>query len=238
MKKIFASQLTVLLLLLVVTAFGQDGSGLLRVQGKAERSVSPNETSIYLMIEAKGMDYKSTLEKLGRNGDDLVKTLKKLGYAEEKFNTIDLNVYVNSLYINGQRIDSGFVGRQNLKLVLPYEKKSIIDILNKVGESSANPTISFSFGISGDTEKSIREELMKAAVYDAKSKAEILANAGDCTISGISEISYGAIANVPVQYARTAVFEKMEDPGFGGFNVANIDIVETVDITFSITDNK
>ena len=238
MNKFFAIPLAVVLFLHVVTAYGQDGPGLLHVQGKAERSVSPDETTIYFMIEAKGIDYNATLEKLGRYGDDLVKTLKKLGYAEEKFKTTDLNVHVNSQYINGQRIDSGFVGRQNLKLVLPYDKKAIIDILNRVGESSANPAISFSFGISSDTEKSIRKELMQAAVHDAKAKAEILAAAGDCALTGIREISYGIIDAVPMQYARTALYEKLEDPGFGGFNVAAIEIMETVDVTFSITESR
>lgn len=213
---------------------GNDTSGILRVHGKAETRVSPDEAVIHFSLESKALEYDHTVNSLGEKADDLERTLSKLGFEENRIKTVSFNVSRNYVYRNNQRQDSGYVARQSLSVEFPYEREKVIRLINGVSGSLADPSLSFNFRLSKSRIKEVNHDLMAMAVKDARTRADILAASAGVMITGISEINDNASLEPGPQMYRMRETDASDEPGFGGFNVEDLSITRTVEVIYRI----
>lgn len=222
------------LLTLTVSAYAQS---VLSVEGNASMAVKPTTTTINLNIESKHTSYPGAVQSMIERVDQLTKDLKKLGFEDKDIVTSNFNVNQSRIYVRNQWKDSGFVATQNLIVSFDQDKKKLLEVLNTATKSSSRPSISLSFGLDASKKESVKNELIKLAVSDAKTKADIIAAASGYQITGIKEIRYGELNRSPLpmyEAAASRSFMKTADVEIANFEASDLRFNESISIVYTI----
>ncbi|WP_421871838.1 SIMPL domain-containing protein [Marinoscillum sp.] len=218
-------------------AFAATAQSTLSVQGNASLAVKPTQTTVNLNIESKDATYPGAVESMINRVEQLSKDLKKLGFKDSDIITSNFNVNQGRVYVKNMWKDSGFVATQQLMVTFPQDKKKLLDVLNTVTKSSAKPSINLSFGLDVTKKEEVKNELIKLAVKDAKTKAEIIASASAYNITGIKSIEYGRANNGPqpmYEVVASDTFLKAANVEMSNFEAADLRYNETVFIVYTI----
>ncbi|MEQ8469897.1 MAG: SIMPL domain-containing protein [Marinoscillum sp.] len=209
----------------------------LTVEGSAMVAVTPTTTTVNLTIESSNAEYVGALNDLTKRIDLLTKELKKAKFEESQILTSNFNVHNSRIRVNDIWKDSGFVATQTVVVTFPHKKERLIEVLNSVTNSGARPTINLSFGLDDERKGKVKNELMKLAVKDSKSKAELLAGAADHKVVGIKEIRYGQTNSSPgplYERMETMAFNKMADVQISNFEVSELTFSDGVTVVYLI----
>jgi len=226
-----------LLVFLSVELTAQDSISTLRVRGNSELSVKPTQTVISLTIKSIQPTYAGSVENLINRVDVLTKVLTDIKFKEEEIITSNFSVNENKIYVKGEWKDSGFVALQTLKIQFEQDKKRLLEVLNTTTSSNAAPEISLSFEIDNERKLKLKSELIKLAVRDAKTKADLIANEAGYKIIGIKEINYGLGYSEADELYAVADMENLEvelDIELSNFEVSNLTFSDFVNVVFII----
>ena len=212
----------------------QQEQGTLHVQGTSSLRVEPDEAVARFSYEIIRMDYKTAVQDLGREADQLKKTLGQEDLNSENLKTVLFNIGINRIYVKGHQKDSGYVARQILEIKFPYESQELIDLMNRISRSKTDPDITFSFQLSENEMKKVKTELIKQAVQDAAKKAGVITEASGTAVSGIVEIKYGEFSGPEPPMYRMMEARAADEPSYGGFNVQELTFSESIEITYAI----
>ncbi|MBS0000108.1 MAG: SIMPL domain-containing protein [Cyclobacteriaceae bacterium] len=231
------TKMTIISLTMLLVPFmgsSQQEQGMLRVQGSSTIKVKPDEAIARFSYEIIQMDYKTTVKSLGREADQLKKTLRQEGFNEENLKTVVFNVGVNRIYVKGHQQDSGYVARQVLEIKFPYKPEDLINLMNKISGSKTDPDVTFSFQLSDSEMEKVRMDLIRMAVEDARKKAGVIAGTSGTEIAGIREINYGEFSSPESPMYRMMESKAIDEPAYGGFIVQELTFSESIDITYVI----
>jgi len=226
--------ISILLLLGSFLSYSQQEYGILKVQGMSSMQVRPDEAVARFSFEIIQMDYEKTIKILGDKADQLKNTLKKAEFNEENLETVMFNVNINRIYQRGQQKDSGYVARQIMELKFPYQPENMIRLINSVSGTNTGPGIMFSFQLSDQQMETVKMELITMAVKDARQKAEVIAKSSMTFIDGVKEIVYGGITGPEPQMLRVMESTAAIESNYGGFNVQDLTMKESIEITYLI----
>lgn len=231
-----------ILLIIIIFAFNslsraQDASSpsLLTVQGVSEMSVKPTQTIVSLTIKSEEKTYAGAVKSLIERVNILSTNFKEIEFEEKNIMTSNFQVNKNQININGKWIEEGFIAVQSLKVVFKQDKKRLLEVLNTATSSKANPEIAIAFDLDNISIINTRNELIKAAVKDAKSKAEIIAKEANYQISGIKEINYMNTFYYPRGRGGLVESNMYMDKTISNFEVESLTFSENVSIVFEIT---
>lgn len=226
--------ITILVLLLIATwTFAQES--MLQVEGNSAVSVKPTTTTVNLTIESSNAEYVGALNNMTKRIDLLTKELMKNKFKESEILTSNFNVHNSRIRINDMWRDSGFVATQTVVITFPHSKERLIEVLNSVTNSGARPTINLSFGLDDERKGKVKNELIKLAVKDARSKGDLLAESAGYKITGIKEIQYGQTNSGPgplYDRMKTMAFNEMADVQISNFEVSDLTFSDGVTITY------
>ncbi len=230
MKKILFT-----LIALLSFSFSQAQNGTIIVSGYAEMEVIPDKVKTSFSLEQIAASYENAVNQLNEQTKTLSRTLIRQGFEEEDIKTLYFNVRPYFEYKEGKRIDKGFRASQNLELVFNYEKTKLGDLIKSIASSDATPNFNISFFLSDDLRASMKEELLTAAVKDARKTGDILAIAAGSQISGFKEITYGVAQPLPApRYQADMMMAKAESADFAGMEAKAIKLSEQVSIVWSV----
>ncbi len=204
------------------------------ISGISSMSVKPDETSISLAISTLRLQYEDAIDDLNRKTRDLTKQLRKVNFRDDDIKTTDFTVRKNTIYRYGHRVDSGFIAAQYLTVTFPYDRERIGDIIKKIGGSDAGADLQFSFGLSDATRKSLRDQLIRMAVEDAKEKASIIAAAAGIQLKGISNIKYSEMGGMPQIRSYKSMARMDESAPEAQVEAKEIEIGEQIQISWTI----
>lgn len=210
-----------------IQVFGQDNPSLLHVSGEAKIAVKPTLTAVTLTIRSSGNSYAGAVEDLINRVDILSEVLSSLDFKEKEILTSNFSVDKNFVYAQGERKEKGFIGLQTLKVQFELEKERLLKVLTAVASSSADPEIALSFDLDGVQKAKLKDQLLRQAVKDAQSKAQLIAEQANQQITGIKDIKYGVgHSNLPTPVP----FASMKAESRVGTEFSNF---EASDLTFS-----
>ena len=184
MKKIVSLFLAILVILSVPTLAFADSD--ITVSGTGEVLVPADAAVVSLGVSASD----SEVLKAQRKANEAIASIRKAliagGIAEEDINTDYINIYAMYDYSDGVEKLTAYNANSTLAIrVTDIEKVGeVIDLAFGAGANTLNG-VTFS---ATDT-KDARERAMRAAVEDAKAKAEILADAAGLKILGVEDVS-------------------------------------------------
>lgn len=227
--------------ILVVTFFcappsqGQISNNL-EIRGQSQMKAIPDEVTCLLQNKVINKDYDETLKALDRELKEVKKVLLKLEFPENQIKSKNFSIGVNRIYQRGTPRDSGYVARQDLEITFVFNKEKVLDLLNEVSESKAQPSLSFGYGFTEETEKALEDQLIENAVADAHDKAILIAKAAGIKLGSIKRIQYDPVPVRQPQIMAMAERSLARDDGmdFGGFQVPELELSRSLVIEWAI----
>lgn len=146
---------------------------LIEVEGYAERKIAPDEAVFSIALEEKALKVNDAVNVLNKKTQNLSEALKKAKIKDYTLVADNYSVDVNRIYRNGSARDSGYVARQNLRIVTSAtntDLQKIVDAIQGAGDMSYN----LHFGIADATRKSLENTLLTEALKDAEARALLI----------------------------------------------------------------
>ena len=239
MKHRFLIGLAMALVLVMTMAFAAASAepATISVSGTGETLVPADSAVISLGVSAREKDVLQAQQKVNEAIASIREALIGFGVEEENINTDYLSIYAWYDYSNDMETIAGYNASSTLAIKVTKLESAgeIIDIAFKAGANTLN-------GISFSAEKTdeARAESLKAAVADARAKAEVLAEAAGMKITGIRTIaegntySYDSGAN---NFSSKRTYEMVEeaesDASYGTLvQAAKLVVTATVTVVF------
>lgn len=200
----------VFILLLTISANAQEKPRI-TVEGISEMKIMPDEALITISLSEKALNTAAVTNALNKKSKAVADALKKSGVSDYLFTADNYYVNINRIYTKGSAKDSGYVATQNLRVVVKNSEKDLIKIVETV-QKAADMGFQLSFRVSGEKQKSFQEELLRAALEDARKKANIIANSLDLGELTPFHIDYSSSQPFqPVMYRAEAMMMKSAD---------------------------
>ena len=163
------------------------------VKGVGAVSVKPDLIVLGLKITTKDYEYDSTMKVAAERIDALNKSLEAAGFEKKAAKTTDFRVDTSYRSVKNEKGDyksvfEGYDCVHRLKVEFDFDTKRLARALSEISKCIAKPEISIDFTVKDPT--AVSEELLKAAVKNAREKAEILCGASGAKLGEPVTIDY------------------------------------------------
>lgn len=226
----FAALILALALMMTTVALADT---TITITGSGEIPVAADTAVISLGVSYQDADVQKAQARVNETIAAIRALLTENGIPQESLNTDFLNIY--ALYDYSETEEKVVAYRANNNLAIQVkDMEQVGEIIDLAFSAGANTLNGVSFSAKNVDE--IKPEAMKAAVADARAKAEILAAAAGLKITGIEAISEGATYSYDrgISNFANAKYDMEEDAGSYGTYVqaAKLAVSSTVTIVF------
>ena len=205
------------------------------VTGSGEALVPADTAIVSLGASARDADVLKAQEKVNTAIADIRQALLDAGIAEEDINTGYINIYAWYDYSSGMEELTGYNANSTLA-IRTTDMEKIGEIIDIAFHAGANTLDGISFSAS-DT-KEAEALALKAAVADAKTKAQILAEASELKLAGIESINesgtYSFDRGLMSNFAGDGAVMAYEEAGAGTYvRAAKVTVSASITIVWS-----
>ena len=171
--------------------FAQNASTL-SILGEAKKMVTPDVAVIQINLSAKDKTQAGSYNNLVTKSNDVLTKLKQFGFDEKQIKLSQFSITPEYKYDNGSNNLVGYNGTQHFTVKFFMDKEKIFSIYEKLTDNSATSEISVNLNIecSDELKSKTQNELIEAAIDDAKTKANIIARKANYTLGKILKIGY------------------------------------------------
>ena len=203
------------------------------VNGTGETRISADTAVISLGVSARDRDVLKAQQTVNENSAGIRQALLSNGVAEENINTDYMSIY--AIYDYNEDVEKVQAYNASTTLAVKVtDMDSVGKLIDEAFAAGANTLNGISFSAS-DTDEA-RNESLKAAVGEARAKAEVLAEASGLKITGIETISEGNVYSYDNSVSNFSAkrMEGTADTGYGTMvQAAKLIVSVTVSITFT-----
>ena len=200
------------------------------VSSDGKVTVLPDVGYITLGIETKDVDVKAAEDENSKIMDDIMKALKDFDIEDTDIKTTGYNIYPQYAEYSDEKPTSYSV--YNTVEITVKNLEDMSGIIDAAVEAGANRANNIRFGVL-DREESYNEAL-KNAVANARSRAEVLADAAGLKIVGVVTVNENSSST---QYYYTdMVYARAEDTAEAAPSISagDMDITARVSVTFEV----
>ena len=163
------------------------------VKGIGAVSVKPDLIVLRLSMETAEYEYDAAMKAAAEKIDFLNKALEAAGFEKKSAKTADFRVRADYDRLNDGKgnYTSVFMGYKcwhELKIEFDFDTKRLAKALSEISKCIAKPEISIDFTVKDSS--AVSGELLKAAVKNAREKAEILCAASGAKLGELLSIDY------------------------------------------------
>lgn len=156
-------------------------------------SVKPDLIVLRLSMETAEYEYDAAMKAAAEKIDFLNKALEAAGFEKKSAKTADFRVRADYDRLNDGKgnytsVFMGYKCRHELKIEFDFDTKRLAKALSEISECIAKPEISIDFTVKDSS--AVSGELLKAAVKNAREKAEILCAASGAKLGELLSIDY------------------------------------------------
>lgn len=217
----------------------------IKVSGQGELSLKPD--TICLIIKTKGVEkeYEEAVKKSAEATRILKEYLEKSGLPAEdlKTSSFSINAEYESYRDFRDEYKKKFIGysfHHDTSIDFPNDNKQLGKTLYAISHCPVK--VQFSIQYTVKDKEAAKKELLKLAVQDAKSKAEVLAEASGVKLGDVQDINYSwdevHIYSQPVDMApqrfASARAMNLEDSYDIDINADDIKISDSVNVVWEI----
>lgn len=182
----------------------------LTISGKASTEVTPDITVINLNLSAEDKSYSTSVDLLQGKADEIKSFLKKKGISKDFIKSENFNITKSYVYENRKQIFKGYKATLNINIEILNDNALANKVINSIGESNSDASINIYHKLSQELKDSVNDQLIEAAIEDAKKKAEIIARATDQQLGHITKINYGVEENISISPRAEVAFMAMD----------------------------
>lgn len=163
------------------------------VKGIGAVSVKPDLIVLRLSMETAEYEYDAAMKAAAEKIDFLNKALEAAGFEKKSAKTADFRVRADYDSLNDGKgnytsVFMGYKCRHELKIEFDFDTKRLAKALSEISKCIAKPEISIDFTVKDSS--AVSDELLKAAVKNAREKAEILCAASGAKLGELLSIDY------------------------------------------------
>lgn len=163
------------------------------VKGIGAVSVKPDLIVLRLSMETAEYEYDAAMKAAAEKIDFLNKALEEAGFEKKSAKTADFRVRADYDRLNDGKgnytsVFMGYKCRHELKIEFDFDTKRLAKALSEISKCIAKPEISIDFTVKDSS--AVSGELLKAAVKNAREKAEILCAASGAKLGELLSIDY------------------------------------------------
>lgn len=163
------------------------------VKGIGAVSVKPDLIVLRLSMETAEYEYDAAMKAAAEKIDFLNKALEAAGFEKKSAKTADFRVRADYDRLNDGKgnytsVFMGYKCRHELKIEFDFDTKRLAKALSEISKCIAKPEISIDFTVKDSS--AVSGELLKAAVKNAREKAEILCAASGAKLGELLSIDY------------------------------------------------
>lgn len=163
------------------------------VKGIGAVSVKPDLIVLRLSMETAEYEYDAAMKAAAEKIDFLNKALEAAGFEKKSAKTADFRVHADYDRLNDGKgnytsVFMGYKCRHELKIEFDFDTKRLAKALSEISKCIAKPEISIDFTVKDSS--AVSGELLKAAVKNAREKAEILCAASGAKLGDLLSIDY------------------------------------------------
>lgn len=216
-----------------VIAQGDGEDDVITVTGSASAKVVPDEAKVVVGVLTRAQSASEAMSLASEAANRVVSALKGLGISERDLRTVGIQVGPEYDCSSGRCQLVGYIATNTIEVTLRG------GFLGKAGEvldtavgAGANAVHGVSFYVSEEKRGQMARDLLRAAVSDARAKAETVARELGLRVVGASRVSvnlYEPIPQaVPAEAVRTAAQSTPVMPGEQEFRI-------TVSVVFRVS---
>lgn len=166
------------------------------VKGIGAVSVKPDLIVLRLSMETAEYEYDAAMKAAAEKIDFLNKALEAAGFEKKSAKTADFRVRADYDRLNDGKgnytsVFMGYKCRHELKIEFDFDTKRLAKALSEISKCIAKPEISIDFTVKDSS--AVSGELLKAAVKNAREKAEILCAASGAKLGELLSIDYNRV---------------------------------------------
>lgn len=163
------------------------------VKGIGAVSVKPDLIVLRLSMETAEYEYDAAMKAAAEKIDFLNKALEAAGFEKKSAKTADFRVRADYDRLNDGKgnytsVFMGYKCRHELKIEFDFDTKRLAKALSEISKCIAKPEISIDFTVKDSS--AVSGALLKAAVKNAREKAEILCAASGAKLGDLLSIDY------------------------------------------------
>ncbi|WP_445475395.1 SIMPL domain-containing protein [Methanococcoides methylutens] len=176
------------------------------ITGDAQTNIAPDTASLSIGVVVQSPTAKEASDENAVLMNAVIKELKDFGLQDNEIKTSYVSVYPVYSY-DGEPTIEAYSASNNVQITTKSLDK-VGEIIDRSTAAGANQIGGVSFTVSDEKRKELRDELVTAAVDDASSKADQLADSLGVKIVGVrsSSINDGQIS--PIYYEVPAMAEE------------------------------
>ena len=232
--KAFAALILALCLTVCSACALADDDAKITVSGTGEIRVTADTAVVSVGVSAQDKDAIQAQSKANEVIAAIRQALTDAGIPAEDINTGYVNLYAIYDYRGDTQEITGYNANSTLA-VRVTDMGKVGNVIDTAFGAGANTLEGVSFSVTDDTEA--REAALRAAVQNAKAKADILADAAGLKITGIESISEGGVFSHEntIGNVRAKGMDMMETEEDAGtvVSAAKLIVSATVSITFT-----
>ena len=163
------------------------------VKGIGAVSVKPDLIVLRLSMETAEYEYDAAMKAASEKIDFLNNAREAAGFEKKSAKTADFRVRADYDRLNDGKgnytsVFMGYKCRHELKIEFDFDTKRLAKALSEISKCIAKPEISIDFTVKDSS--AVSGELLKAAVKNAREKAEILCAASGAKLGELLSIDY------------------------------------------------
>ncbi|AIE86102.1 SIMPL domain-containing protein [Fimbriimonas ginsengisoli] len=205
---------------------------LITVSGNGISRFDPDVATVRLGIQAQGRTAREVQSQASGTAQKILDAVAKLGIDKKQIQTSTLSLYpVFSEPKPGQTTAPSIVGyrAQNTVSVRVVDLMKVGPVVDATIAAGANEVQGIEFGLRDDL--TARKSALRAAVLEARGKAEAIAEALGVKLGDVYEVNEGGIQVMPLMMGRAMAADAVATPVSPG----QIDVSATVTIRFRFT---
>ena len=168
------------------------------VVATGEATVAPDLAIVSFAVTGSGKELAPTRDDVNARASSVLDRLRKLGIADADLNAPDVGIHPEYDYRKGQRLTGYRVTRQMTAKVRDLDRLG--DVLDGIVAAGANEV--YGAQMSAADPSAADHEALRAAISQARAKADALADAGGVTIGGIARVEEEPGSGPPIPRMR------------------------------------
>lgn len=173
---IISASVIIITLIIAYIIFQFVPANTVSVNGQSEIKATPDLVTINFDIQARGITASKAKDSADEIFTKLINSLKQLGIKEEEIKTTNLNVNPEYDWINGKRVDKGYLADHYITIELSTENSDKISGIIEAGVDAGALLSYINFELSQILQNEKKAEAIKLATEDARIRADAIAS--------------------------------------------------------------
>ena len=168
-----------------------NGNETLKIIGKSKKLITPDLVTFAFKIDYKDKNQSTAQSQVIKETNNLIARVKEIGFDENDLKLTSLDIDDDWDFIDSKSKKVGYIASIELELTFRYQPSRVSEIIDSIARSNFKYLdYTLKLEVSDSLKNSVRDELIKKSIENAKHSADIIAQSAGISLEGINNIEY------------------------------------------------